>query len=566
MHRVVKSHLDRFVQDSGLANDDESKQFEKFCNHCLLQPKVASKLDLDDITTDQDDDGIDGLALVINEDLIRSAEDAALVFSKDRRNNDVEIAFVQAKRSERYDLGDFLKFKAAILRFLEETSYSAKSELQRELRAAFEVGLDNVPKIRDGKPTISAAYVSTGTYQEPDELEKAREELVEHIAALGYFSRIDVRILGRDDLIKAWVESYSGVESNLLMHSHAGLPQLHGIDESYLAVVRAKDFIAEVLTAEDGTIRSQIFEDNVRHFLGSENPVNRSMAETLGSDQSCSRFPVLNNGVTIVSPDVVVQSNRLFVKNYQIVNGCQTSHVLFENKDEIDDNVMVTLKVVETDDEDVFGELVRATNTQTEIKESQFLSLRPIARDIEAYFNTFEGQEGRLYFERRLKQYVGRGVPGLRIIDLDAAARSVCAMYLRRPDLAFRYPKQMYESHGDRIFDKDNEEAIYYSSALVLYRIHVLTSSSSITNYARKYKWHVLAVVGALVGGKEVPPLNSRAVEKYAERIIEQFQVQSEQVNETLTRAVDLITGVGEVTNDRLKRQAIMEEILGQIS
>ncbi len=566
MHRIVRSHLDSFADEYGLKNDDESTQFEKFCNHSFLQKKIAAKIDLDGVTTGIDDDGIDGIALIVNEDLVQSHEDAKLALDKERRNNDVEIAFVQAKRSERYDLGEFLKFKDATLRFLQQTPYEATSELQREIREAFDIALDNVPRIRGGKPSISAFYVSTGSYNKPMALETARGEMIQQISSLDYFSRVDIRILGRDELIKAWVESYSGVESSLLMHSHAGLPQIADIAESYLAVVKAKDFIREILTGEDGNIRGQIFEDNVRHFLGAENPVNKSMGETIRSQQSSSRFPVLNNGVTIVSPDVVVQTNRIFVKNYQIVNGCQTSHVLFENRDEIGDDVMVTLKIVETDDEDVFGELVRATNSQSEIKESQFLSLSPIARRIESYFNTFEDQEGRLYFERRVKQYVGRGVPALRIVDLDAAARSVCAMYLRRPDLAFKYPKQMYENYGEQIFDEHNREAVYYSSALVLYRIHVLTSGSNITSHARKYKWHVLALVSAIVAGKEVPRLNSKAIENYSDKIVDLFQVQSNRINAILTKAVEIINSLGEITNDRLKKQASLLEMPERVS
>lgn len=565
MHRIVKSHLASFAKDFGYESDEEDVVFEKFANCCFLDPKVAGKIDIDDVTTDTDDDGIDGVALVINEDLVQSSSDATAVFSKDRRNNDVEIAFLQAKRSESFDLGDFLKFKDAILRFLNETPYEVESDLQKDVRAAFDVALDNAPRIREGKPTLSAYFVTTGVYSEQKAFERAKSELRAQLTSLGYFSRVEIRLLGREELIKAWVESYSGTEATLLMHSHAGLPQLKGIAESYLAVVRAREFVSEILTGEDGAIRGSIFEDNVRHFLGTDNPVNRSISETIGDSEACTRFPVLNNGVTLVSPDVVVQTNRLFIKNFQIVNGCQTSHVLFENRELLSDDVMVTLKIVETDDEDVFGELVRATNSQSAIKESQFLSLSPKARNVEAYFNTFEGQEGRLYFERRDRQYVGRGVPALRVIDLDAAARAVCAMYLRRPDLAFKYPTQMYEEFGGRLFAEDNKDVIFYSSALVLYRIHLLTSSSAIPSAARKYKWHVLPLVASILAGSTVPNLNSKRIDAYAKKIVDVFQVQNEKINEILTRATEAITSLEDLTNDRLKRQTILDELVERV-
>jgi hypothetical protein len=565
MHRIVKSHLDSFIKEHGFLNDDEATQFEKFCNYCFLHQRISSKLDLDDVTTLNDDDGMDGVALVVNEDLVQSKEDADVIFGKDRRNNDVDICFVQAKRSDSFDLGDFLKFKDSILRFLSQSPYVVASSLQNDVRGAFDVAIDNAPKIRGGKPSLFAHFVTTGVYTSQSAFEVAKKDMLSQIESMGLFSKIDIKIFGRDEIVKAWVDSYSGVEATLLMHSHAGLPQLSGIAESYLAVVKAKDFIEQILSGPDGTIRGQIFEDNVRHYLGSENPVNRSIGDTLAQAETSSRFPVLNNGVTIVSPDVVVQTNRLFIKNFQIVNGCQTSHVLFDNKDKIEDDVMVTLKVVETDDEDVFGELVRATNSQSAIPESQFLSLSPIARKVEAYFNTFEGQEGRLYFERRDRQYVGKGVPTLRIVDLDAAARAVCAMYFQRPDLAFKYPKQMYEVLGQQIFDEQNREIIYYSSALVLYRIHLLSSSGVIAGAVRKYKWHILALVGALIAGKTVPQLKSKKIDVFAQKIIDIFQVQNDKITDTLSRAEALITGLGEISNDRMRRQGTLDELFASI-
>lgn len=565
MHRVLKSHLDSFAKDSGVESESLSSQFEKFCNVALIQPRVSSKIDLDDVTTGEDDDGIDGVAVVINEEIIIGKEDAELIFASDRRNNDVELVFVQAKTSEGYDLGDFLKFKEAILRFVSQDPYAADSPVQQEARSSFDVVVNNVAKIRGGKPSVTAVFATAGVYQAQKPQETARVDAEAQIKSLGYFSDVNIKYVGRDELIAAWVSSYSGIEVSLQMHSHAGLPQISGIEESYLAVVRAKDFIEQVLTSSDGTIRSQLFEDNVRHYLGSSNPVNASIRDTVRDSDIRTRFPVLNNGVTIVSPDVVVQSNRMLIRNFQIVNGCQTSHVLYENRDSISEDVMMTLKVVETEDEDVFSELVRATNSQSQVAENQFLSLSPMARKIEQYFNTFEGQEGRLYFERRVRQYAGRGVPGLRIIDLDTAARAFCSMYLRRPDLAFKYPKSMYEQLTAAIFDAGNKESLYYASSLVVYRIHVLTSSGSVASSVRKYKWHILPIVSAIVAGKSVPRLNSKQADAYAKKIVDVFQVQNDRINEVLNQAVDVIQSVGEITNDRLKRQAALDEMLERL-
>ena len=201
MHRIVASHLKNFVAENGLQADSEPTYFENFTNYAVLSSKIASGFELDEVTTGEDDDGTDGIALIINEDHIVSAEDAELLFSHDRRNNEVEIVFVQAKRTDGYDLGDFLKFKESILRFLTQEPYSALSDLQRDARKAFDVVIANVPKVRNGKPNITAVYASTGIYSYPDALETAKREMVAQLNELGLFQNIDVRFMEQDELI-----------------------------------------------------------------------------------------------------------------------------------------------------------------------------------------------------------------------------------------------------------------------------------------------------------------------------------------------------------------------------
>ena len=438
-------------------------------------------------------------------------------------------------------------------------------DLLKETIKAFDIVVDNVTKVRGGKPSLVTRYVTTGIYEYPDALETAKRDMISQIESLGLFQHIDILFIGREELIDNWVSSYSGVESALPMQASATLPHIAGVEESYLVVAKASDYVTNLLSSPDGTIRSQIFEENVRHFLGTENPVNTKIKETLGDVDGKTRFPVLNNGVTIVSPDVRVQGNTLHLNNYQIVNGCQTSHVLFENRDGLTDDITLTIKVVETADEDVFSELVRATNSQSKVEETQFLSLSPITKRVEAYFNTFDGQDSRLYFERRDRQYVGRGIPAIRIITLQNVAKCVASMFLRRPDLAYRYPKRMYETLGATIFSDRNKESIFYAGALALYRFHLLASNRTIPQNTKRLKWHILPVVAALIAGKNVPKISSRQIDLYANIIVEKMATYNEETVEIFRDAISKFGDYESITNDRLKRQAVLEEALAQI-
>ena len=254
--------------------------------------------------------------------------------------------------------------------------------------------------------------------------------------------------------------------------------------------------------------------------------------------------------------------------NYQIVNGCQTSNVLFENRAILGD-VMVNIKVVKTQLEDVFSELVRATNSQSKVEDTQFLSLRPIIKRVEQYFNTYDGAESRLYLERRDRQYVGTDIPGTRIFPLHNAAKCVAAMFCNRPELSARYPKQMYEELTEAIFGEDTREAIFYAACVTMYRFSLLVSNSTIPQNMKRFKWHMLPLVRAIVcpqtDGRQTAALNSRRMEQQAQKIIEVMGQHGQPATDVFNTIVRICNDLGEVSSDRLKRQAILGEMLAGI-
>jgi hypothetical protein len=220
MHRIVKAHLDGFVSNFGLEAESEADQFEKFCAHCVIASRYAATFDLDDVTTGTGDDGIDGIAIIIDEEVCVSPEDARDAFSTPRRNHDVDVVFVQAKRSENFDLGDFLKFKEAILRFATQTPYLVEDECLRNARRIFDIVVDNVPKIRNGKPSLVARFTTTGVYKDPPAFETSKSDFLAQLHELGLFIDCDVKFIDREKLTQLWVGTYSGVSASLDLFSN----------------------------------------------------------------------------------------------------------------------------------------------------------------------------------------------------------------------------------------------------------------------------------------------------------------------------------------------------------
>jgi len=65
------------------------------------------------------------------------------------------------------------------------------------------------------------------------------------------------------------------------------------------------------------------------------------------------------------TPDVRVEGNELCLRSYQIVDGCQTSNVLFEARDSISSDATFMLKIVETDDAMIVDDMVNKSPNES---------------------------------------------------------------------------------------------------------------------------------------------------------------------------------------------------------
>ena len=74
----------------------------------------------------------------------------------------------------------------------------------------------------------------------------------------------------------------------------------------------------------------------------------------------------MNNGITIIAKSIRVTGDTVELFDYQIVNGCQTSYVLYDNSSSINSESYIVLKLVEVSDEIISDRVIFTTNRQTE--------------------------------------------------------------------------------------------------------------------------------------------------------------------------------------------------------
>jgi hypothetical protein len=156
---------------------------------------------------------------------------------------------------------------------------------------------------------------------------------------------------------------------------------------------------------------NELFEMNVRYFLGTGRDVNKRIIETITSDKS-PWFGFMNNGVSITADKVVLDrpssggKMKVHLENPQIINGCQTVNALYhakyakELKDKFQGNSYVMVRIYEIDraNRAFLDALIIATNSQNAIRPQDLLSNDPIQkilqRTMAAYGIGYERKAG----------------------------------------------------------------------------------------------------------------------------------------------------------------------------
>lgn len=524
MHKIIGSFLAKFSEENGFESEKESVQFEYFVNYIIAYDKYPREFDIREITSDDVDGGIDGVIFLVDDELASTLEEVKAIFSRPKRNISVEIIFIQAKSSESYDRGEILKFTDGVEDFVSTRCLLPQGAFLHECKSIYDFIIENASKVKNGRPDCKLYYACTSNNSIAAEIEATRNSAAMKIQETGYVRSTEFKYLGLSELTDLWNKTVNTTTATLEVDQFVAFPSMKGITEAYIAIVSANEFIQKLLLNEEGKMRTNIFEENVRFFLGEDNPVNKKIRSTLEDSEQADKFAIFNNGITIISPDVKVQNKRISMENYQIVNGCQTSNVLFECRDANIEKSYVTIKIIEVTDVDVVSDIVSATNSQSEVDDNQFLAFNPFVRRLEKYFaamKPFDGKTQELFFERRFDQYRNTSTPKKRVFSILETGRALGALFLGKPDLASRYPNKFISEVKKELFDEKNDEEAFYCAALVDYCLRPYYQKGKPLNNYAKYKWHVITIFGYMCCHQEPPKiLQKKKVADYCSKII----------------------------------------------
>lgn len=346
--QIVKGNLDDFQGEFNFSKLKEDVAFEHFANYLILSRINSQIFDdndyLEKINVDNGQNfGIDGVAFLINNTLVFN-KDNVDTFKKNSEyypSLNVNLVFTQAKTSANFDTGEILKFILAVKDFIGKTTNTDNSDLSKfsELKE-YILSYETLKCVdKNTSPILSLFFISTGSASNDEfqisVINNQKKELAEKFE---FFKNVNINLIGKDSLIKYYQESQNQVEKKIIFKDKVDLGDISHIGKAFLGYLPAYEYL-KLISDDDGNFRQNIFYENVRDFKGQDNKVNLEIAETIKSPDFKDKFALMNNGVTIVAKliDTNYQGGQIRVFNYQIVNGCQTSNVLFLNKEFIDE-------------------------------------------------------------------------------------------------------------------------------------------------------------------------------------------------------------------------------------
>lgn len=501
LDQITKAFVDQFASAEGLLALPDADRFERFVNFCVVSAEHSDSFDVEEISGPGDEVGIDGLAVLVNGALVTTAAEVDDLVG---RNRHVEATFIviSAKRSPRFSEAAVGNLAFATHDFFTDVNLTPTDFIAKYLEIKDAV-YSNSGRFTKGLPRLKLYYATSGKWEAPDVVLNRIASEISRLAGLDLFESVDITPLGAHELRDLYSRTQNPVAAEFVLSQKVTLPAIPGVSQAYLGVIPAAEYV-DLITDEAGQIRKSLFTDNVRDYRGDENDVNTKIAETLRSPER-DRFAVLNNGVTIVARELRVTGDKLNIEGYQVVNGGQTSHVLFNTRDALDETVFVPIRVIGTADEDLTTAVITATNSQTPVAAQELHSRSQFERDLEQLFATFTGTKV-LFYERRSRQYTHvTDIEKVRIITRDQLVRSYAAMWMDEPHRATGYVPLLMDQLGERLLGPDQKLEPYYAAAFANYKLEFLWRNKQLESRFKPGRWQILmaarhAAVGPSTG------------------------------------------------------------------
>lgn len=563
MDRVTESFLADFVVEHELTGLAADKKFEHFASFVAVRRHYNGETFVTDEihTGGSGDTGIDAIAILVNGSLIVDVE--GLAEHADLSGHfDVSFIFVQADRGAGFDGKKLSDFGFGVKDFFESKPKLARNDAIKNAAEIMDALYKSGTKFRPGNPICRLYFVTTGTWQNDHDLEARRTAIEADLRSLKIFRDVSINCVGAEQLQQLYRQTKNAVSAEFNFPNRTLLPEINGVTEAYIGFITLEDFLS-IVSDDEGELLGSIFYENVRDWQDYTAPVNDEIRETVMSDHK-DRFVIMNNGITMIARTLrALRRDRFHIEDFQIVNGCQTTHILFDCHDSADSSLLIPLRIVATQDENVIKSIIRGTNRQTKVEDDQFFALTDFAEQLEDYFLTLPDAH-RLYYERRSGQYSRlQTVHATRIVAHRNLVRAVGAMFMGVPHQTTRSYQSLRETIGKEIFAKGQRLEPYYVSAFSLYKLDVNFRTQRLDPKLKAARFHILLAMRLLANPTVLPRMNAHEMQRYCDRI-QKILWDNAKADDLCAKAAGIVekAATGNFNRDNVRTQPFTEKVV----
>jgi hypothetical protein len=564
---INQNLLTSFSDEYDLDGMPEEDRFERFAAFSMIRQHYARSFALDDVSTGQSGEGrggdtaLDAVAIIVNNQLVTDI-DAVDGLIEQNGTLDATFIFIQAERSTSFDVGKLGQVGVGVVDFFSRTPTLVRNEKIQSAAAVAQYIFERAP-IFKANPACFVYYVTNGKLAGDNDLSAQEVRVRDNIMQMEAFRSADVAAVGAEQLREAYYATKRVITRTFDWAGKDDLPAVRGVSQAILGFVTLAEFVKIITDSTGAKMLPNVFDDNLRDFQGPTNTVNNKMAETLNSEHR-DRFVLMNNGVTIIAKSVTNVGVRFTINDFQIVNGCQTSNVIFDQRAVANEDVYVPLRLIETKDEAVIDSVIAATNSQSPIKAEQYFARLKFSRDLERFFSAIP-EKHRIFYERRDGQYDAGTVRKARIIPADKVIRAFAGMYLEVPHSTTRGYTALLERMGRTLYGADHKHEPYYVAAYALFKLEPLFKRVIPKGY-KPARYHILLALRLLVDPARPTRMNSRQMEHRANRLKEALwdDTKAQELFEKAVKVVERAVGPEGFERDHVRTIAVRNRILAE--
>jgi cold shock CspA family protein len=524
---IINARFKQFRQKNEFENIQDGVAFEKFVNYTIYSLHQPDAFSADSELLDfvsvggSNDMGIDGIAIKVDDIIIKSKSDIddIIKFNRSKRIN-VEFIFIQSKYKIHFDKGELNNFVDGVRDFLSDIHNFPMNESVKDQLSLKEYLLsDELTIMWENNPKVTMYYVGMGRWKGPADLVGVSKQFEQDLEKLNIYSASIFKFIDSNELKEIYDSIQNAFSATIDTRHSMPLTDVEGVANSCLAIVYGNELL-KLISTNDGIIRKTLFNDNVRDFQGI-NPVNSEIEETIKNTPE--KFIVLNNGITIVCDEYKQNNTKLTIINPQIVNGCQTSHMLFEaHKKNLDlTKVPISVRLISTINEEIVNDIVRGTNRQNIVLEEAFESTKKFHKDLEEFFTAYSKENDKIYYERRSKQYQHNPtIKQTEKVNLRVLTQYFVGIFLNQPHSAHRHESILLKENKDKMYQEFHSKLPYFTTALIFLKFEKYLRDNKVDKLIKNYKPHVLMMFRHSIAG--YVPLFSKEneVDRYCDKIL----------------------------------------------